>query len=211
MNPVILVIGLVAQLFFSARILTQWLISEKKHKVISPSIFWVFSLSGSFLLFIYGWMRNDFAIITGQFISYYIYIGNLRLKGVWSKVPAILRYFLYFIPAVAVVATLSDIKSFTDTFFRNEDIPAWLIIYGVTGQIIFTLRCIYQWIYSSKIKESGLPAGFWWISITGSLTICSYAILRYDPILILGQSFGMISYARNLMIGYKNKKAEVEQ
>ena len=76
----IYVIGFLAQVFFSARILLQWILSERAKRVISPTIFWQLSILGSYLLFLYGWMRHDFAIILGQLISYYIYIWNLEMK-----------------------------------------------------------------------------------------------------------------------------------
>ena len=72
-----LAIGFLAQTFFSARILVQWILSERARHVLSPTIFWVLSLMGAYLLCIYGWLRNDFAIILGQFISYYIYLLSL--------------------------------------------------------------------------------------------------------------------------------------
>ena len=50
----IYVVGFLAQLFFSARILLQWILSERAKKVISPTIFWQLSLVGSYLLFLYG-------------------------------------------------------------------------------------------------------------------------------------------------------------
>ena len=150
MTLLMLAIGFMAQLFFSARVLIQWLMSEKNHKVLSPTIFWFLSLAGSFLLFVYGWMRNDFAIIMGQMIAYYIYIGNLKLKDAWSKIPLALRYFLLLIPLAALIATLSDFSRFIELFFKNEDIPLWLLTIGITGQIIFTCRFIYQWLYSKR-------------------------------------------------------------
>ena len=73
----IYIIGFLAQLLFSARLLLQWIMSERAKKVVSPSIFWKLSLIGAWLLFIYGWLRDDFAIILGQLISYYIYILSL--------------------------------------------------------------------------------------------------------------------------------------
>lgn len=73
------------------------------------------------------------------------------------------------------------------------------------GQIIFTLRFIYQWIYSKRKDESLLPIGFWIISLFGSLIIVSYAIYRKDPVLILGQSTGLLAYSRNI---YLSKKSE---
>jgi lipid-A-disaccharide synthase-like uncharacterized protein len=69
-NIWIFAIGLLAQLFFSACILSQWIASEKAGKVLSPPAFWILSIAGSYLLFIYGVLRNDFAIILGQFISF---------------------------------------------------------------------------------------------------------------------------------------------
>ena len=55
MSILIFCIGLLAQACFSARILIQWFLSEKKHEVISPTLFWVVSLIGSYLMFYYGW------------------------------------------------------------------------------------------------------------------------------------------------------------
>ena len=74
-------IGFLAQAFFSARILIQWILSERAKRVVSPTAYWVCSLAGSYLLFVYGWLRDDFAIILGQMVSYYIYLWNLNAKG----------------------------------------------------------------------------------------------------------------------------------
>ena len=206
MSILIFCIGLLAQACFSARILIQWFLSEKKHEVISPTLFWVFSLIGSYLMFYYGWLRNDFSIIVGQFISFYIYIGNFRLKGVWRRIPVLFRILLAVTPLLAAIGTLQDSSHFVENFLKNEDIPVWLIVFGTAGQFIFTFRFIYQWIYSSRKQVSALPPTFWVISLVGSCMIVIYGVLRHDPILILGQSFGFLSYIRNLMIGHKSQK-----
>ena len=196
----IYVIGFLAQVFFSARILLQWILSERAKKVISPAIFWQLSIVGSYLLFVYGWLRDDFAIILGQIISYYIYIWNLDKKHQWKKLPFVIRTLLLLTPVAAILYMLKDAGVFVDQFFRNEKIPLWLLIYGSMGQIIFTLRFVYQWIYSKRKDESLLPIGFWVISLFGSLIIVSYAIYRRDPVLILGQSTGLIAYSRNIYL-----------
>ena len=196
----IYVIGFLAQVFFSARILLQWILSERAKKVISPAIFWQLSIVGSYLLFVYGWLRDDFAIILGQIISYYIYIWNLDKKHQWKKLPFIIRTLLLLTQVAAILYMLKDASAFVDQFFRNEKIPLWLLIYGSMGQIIFTLRFVYQWIYSKRKDESLLPIGFWVISLFGSLIIVSYAIYRRDPVLILGQSTGLIAYSRNIYL-----------
>jgi len=65
---------------------------------------------------------------------------------------------------------------------------------------VFTLRFVYQWIYSEKHKKSSLPLGFWLLSLIGSVLILTYAIFRRDPVLFLGHIFGMVVYVRNLVL-----------
>lgn len=202
----IYVIGFLAQICFSGRLLFQWIMSEKAKQVVSPSIFWLLSLLGSYLLFFYGWLRDDFAIILGQFISYYIYIWNLDIKNNWKKIPRPIRYILIATPFLTISYMFSESRAFISQFFRNEDVPLWLLIYGSLGQIIFTLRFIYQWVYSRKRHESILPLGFWLISLLGSAIIVSYAIVRHDPVLILGQSTGLVVYIRNIWILKKQRR-----
>ena len=201
MPPLLVIsIGFLAQAFFSARILVQWILSEKAKRVLSPSIFWILSICGSYLLCIYGWLRDDFTIILGQFISYYIYLWNLNIKGIWKEVPLIFRVILLLTPVVAVGFALSDPASTFENLFNNEEVPLWLLLYGSAGQLLFTMRFIYQYIYSSARQTSILPAGFWIISLVGSLSIVSYGVIRHDIVLIVGQSFGLVAYIRNLMI-----------
>ena len=202
----IYIIGFLAQVCFSGRLLFQWIMSEKAKQVVSPSIFWLLSLLGPYLLFFYGWLRSDFAIILGQLISYYIYIWNLDIKNEWKKIPRPIRYLLIATPFMAIGYMLNELQDFIREFFHNEDIPLWLLIWGSLGQIIFTLRFIYQWIYSRKRQKSLLPLGFWVISLTGSCIIVSYALVRHDPVLILGQSTGLIVYIRNIWIMKHPKK-----
>lgn len=196
----IYIVGFLAQLLFSARLLLQWIMSEKAKKVVSPSIFWKLSLLGAYLLFVYGWLRDDFAIILGQLISYYIYIWNLKKKENWQHVPGAVRYLLVLTPVAAVLFMLKDARGFVEQFFLNEDIPLWAVLFGSMGQIVFTLRFVYQWVYSMRRNESLLPLGFWLISLSGSLIIVAYAFYRKDPVLILGQSTGLVVYCRNIYL-----------
>lgn len=205
-NFVVLAIGFLAQGFFSARILVQWILSERARQVLSPSLFWMLSLAGAYLLCLYGWLRHDFAIVLGQFISYYIYLWNLNLKNLWRRIPLLFRVVLLLTPVAAVLFVLGDFSAFVNSFFRNDDIPLGLLLFGSAGQVLFTLRFVYQWLYSHREKESVLPAGFWIISLAGSLTIVTYGLIRLDAVLIVGQSFGLVAYTRNLCIGRKARK-----
>ncbi len=199
-------VGFIAQGFFSCRMLIQWILSEKAKKVVSPDLYWVCSLVGSILLFVYGWLRNDFAIILGQLISFYIYIWNLNIKGVWHQVHLIFRIAISILPIVAILLMLSDIPLFINNFFHNKAISLSLLIWGSIGQVIFTLRFIYQWYYSYRRGESILPLNFWIISIIGCSIIVSYGIFRLDPVLILGQSIGFFTYSRNMILYKKNNQ-----
>jgi len=202
----IYIIGFLAQIFFAARTILQWILSERAKKVLSPSMYWILSILGSYLFFIYGWLRDDFAILLGQLISYYIYLWNLNEKGLWNKLHNIFKLLLIATPILAIAFAINDAHLFIQNFLQNEKIPLWLIIFGSLGQIIFTLRFVYQWFYSMKRKESLLPLGFWIISLVGSAAIISYGLMRLDPVLILGQSFGFIAYIRNIVIHRKEYK-----
>ena len=137
---IILAIGFTAQLFFSLRTLFQWWKSEKAKKVVSPSAYWVLSVVGSYLFFVYGILRDDFSIVLGQLISYYIYLWNLNAKGIWKRLGLVLQTILLATPVVAVLLMIQDAQTYIANFFRNEDIPFWLVIFGSAGQIIFTFR-----------------------------------------------------------------------
>ena len=87
--------------------------------------------------------------------------------------------------------------SFSEKFF---------LIIGFLGQFLFASRFIVQWIYSEKKNESVIPISFWYLSIFGGLGLLVYAIFRKDPVIITGQSFGLIIYIRNLVLIYKKKR-----
>lgn len=200
---IIYTIGFTAQILFSGRLLVQWILSEKNRKVITPSLFWKLSLLASFLLFVYGYLRDDFAIMLGQSLTYFIYIRNLHLQGEWQKSPVWIRLFLIIFPVLIVVYAYNNGEYDIYQLFNNEDIPLWLLILGVFAQILFTFRFIYQWIYSEKTKISQLPIGFWKLSVLGASLILTYAIFRLDPVLFVGHGAGLIIYIRNIFIWRK--------
>ncbi len=206
-----LCIGFLAQACFSARILVQWILSEKNHHLVSPTLYWVLSLAGSYIMFYYGYLRDDFSIIFGQFLSFYIYIANLYYKGVWRQVPRLLRILLYLTPLVAMALTVHSVGDFAAHFLRNDRVPLPLLIFGTTGQAIFSCRFIYQIIYSIRHGESLMPVSFWVISLVGAGMIFIYAVFRLDWVLMLGQSFGLMAYTRSIFIGRGEKVAKTSK
>lgn len=196
-------VGFVAQLLFSSRLVIQWITSEKQQRVITPTTFWSISLVASLLLFIYGYLRHDFAIMLGQSLTYFIYIRNLQLQGEWKKIPGIVQWLLLLIPSFIVIYYFNNNKIDVNLLFKNENIPLWLLVLGIVSQVIFTFRFVYQWLYSEHRKISALPFGFWLLSFIGSLMILVYAIFRKDPVLFLGHGLGTIIYTRNLILIHK--------
>ena len=200
---VIYSIGFTAQLLFSGRLLLQWILSEKNNKVVTPSVFWILSLLASFLLFVYGYLRDDFAIMLGQSLTYYIYIRNLQIQGHWQKSPKALQLFLFLFPVIIVIFGYNNGRYDILSLFENKAIPSWLLTLGIIAQLTFTLRFVYQWITSEKNKKSQLPVGFWRMSIIGAVLILSYSIIREDPVLFIGHSAGLVIYIRNIFIWKK--------
>jgi lipid-A-disaccharide synthase-like uncharacterized protein len=205
---VIYAIGFTAQLLFSGRLLLQWILSEKNNKLVTPSLFWKLSLLASFLLFVYGYLRDDFAIMLGQSLTYYIYIRNLQLQGQWKKSPKPLQWLLLMFPVIIVIYGYNNGQYDIVTLFENKAIPTWLLTLGVIAQLTFTLRFVYQWITSEKNKSSQLPIGFWRMSVIGAALILSYAIIREDPVLFIGHCAGLVIYIRNIFI-WKRQHYEV--
>ena len=193
-------IGFSAQILFSARLLLQWIASEKQKRVLTPTNFWKISLFASFLLFVYGYLRSDFSIMLGQALTYFIYIRNIQLQGEWSKMSRWLQTFVYFFPFLLFIYSYNNDTYDIQKLFFNENIPLWLLGLGSVAQIVFTLRFIYQWVYSEKIKESVLPMGFWLLSLAGAVLILIYAIIRKDPVLFTGHLVGSIIYVRNMIL-----------
>jgi lipid-A-disaccharide synthase-like uncharacterized protein len=76
---------------------------------------------------------------------------------------------------------------------------SWLVV-GFAGQAMFSGRFLVQWVTSERRRKSIVPVLFWWLSLAGGVLLLSYAVLRRDPVIILGQSAGLVVYLRNLIL-----------
>ncbi len=74
-----ILLGFVAQAFFTMRFLVQWIASERAKRSVVPIAFWFFSLGGGALLLLYAIKRQDPVFIAGQGLGLIIYIRNLWL------------------------------------------------------------------------------------------------------------------------------------
>lgn len=193
-------LGFFAQSLFGARILVQWILSEREGKVVSPTLFWIFSLCGSFLFLVYGVLRSDPVILFGQTISFYIYIRNLQLKKFWKRIPLLLRVIISPLPLILFLGTAFYNPASINNIFNRINFSDPIIIIGTIGQLLLNFRYLYQWYFSEKANESLLPLGFWVISAVASTMVVFYGFNRLDPVLLVAQSMGFVAYCRNIYL-----------
>jgi lipid-A-disaccharide synthase-like uncharacterized protein len=75
----------------------------------------------------------------------------------------------------------------------------WLLL-GISGQALFSLRFIVQWLHSERAGHCVIPPSFWLLSLLGSVALLAYGAYRCDPIIVLGQLPGTAIYLRNLVL-----------
>lgn len=81
---------------------------------------------------------------------------------------------------------------------------AWVAI-GLVGQAAFFGRMFVQWVISERSRVSTVPEIFWWFSLVGGVCLFTYFVWRVDIVGVVGQSTGIVIYARNLRLIRKEK------
>jgi lipid-A-disaccharide synthase-like uncharacterized protein len=87
-----------------------------------------------------------------------------------------------------------------------EQFDVWIAL-GFVAQALFTARFLVQWIASERAGRSVVPVAFWFFSIVGGAALFVYALHRGDPVFIAGQGAGLIVYARNLWLIFRERKS----
>tara|TARA_B100001564_G_C20432039_1_gene574994 strand:- start:305 stop:673 length:369 start_codon:yes stop_codon:yes gene_type:complete len=105
--------------------------------------------------------------------------------------------------AIAVSNLILIVFPFLDIYLSKNPENIMIII-GFGGQALFAARFLIQWIRSESAQKSVIPIAFWYFSITGGIVLLTYAIWRKDPVIIAGQSVGVLIYARNLYFIHRN-------
>ena len=192
-------VGFAGMVVYGLRIIIQWYLSEKAHKVESPGSYWVLSSVGAVIIYIYGWLRKDFSILFGESVGYYIYMWNIKILGLYKKVPKAVIVLQALFPLAILGLIVKDLPTFKQTFLNQSEMPIALLVYGMVGQFVYEIRSVYQLIYSCRLQKSVLPLGHWVLAVIGSLMIISYGIIRHDWVLAIGQ-FSIVFSIRNLIL-----------
>ena len=93
-----------------------------------------------------------------------------------------------------VVDAVAPSPGFLESFLHPL---VWL---GFLGQAVFATRFLVQWWVSEKQKRSVVPKAFWYLSLGGSVLLLTYACIKPEPVLFVGQLFGFVVYSRNLVL-----------
>jgi lipid-A-disaccharide synthase-like uncharacterized protein len=81
------ILGVIAQGFYTMRFVVQWIASERARDSVVPVAFWFFSLGGGILLLIYALYRKDPVFIAGQAFGVFVYLRNLYFIVAKKKQP----------------------------------------------------------------------------------------------------------------------------
>ena len=209
-SPVwVYLIGFAGMTIYGSRILIQWYMSEKSHRVESPGIYWVLASVAAVVLYVYGWLRKDLSIIFGESLGYYIYMWNIKVLGLYKRVPRSVIVLQAIFPLLILALIIRDFPTFSAAFLHNEDVPLKLLIFGLLGQFVYETRTVYQFVYSYRYKGSFLPFGHWVLAVVGSLMIIAYGIIRHDWVLAVGQCSIFFSI-RNLMLSYASRRIKMD-
>lgn len=96
--------------------------------------------------------------------------------------------------------------------FQKLNVTSWAgvawVVLGFGGQAAFSGRWLVQWFVSEKKKTSVVPIAFWWLSLVGGVILFAYFAWRADLVAILGQTSGVVIYARNIRLRYKQDRRE---
>jgi lipid-A-disaccharide synthase-like uncharacterized protein len=169
--------------------------------------FWFFSMLGAVLLLAYASHQRDPVIALGQMVGLAIYLRNIQLlrrQLGQSPVPLFGPWLLLSTLALSagLISNPAPLSALTE---RGE--PIWMAL-GFIGQTLFTGRFIVQLYFSERAHASVNPVHFWYLSMSGSLLLLGYALHTGDGVIILGQSFGMLVYLRNLVLIRRQREAD---
>lgn len=158
---------------------------------------------------------NVFVLVTGamveqaQTIAPHVALHHPRFRDVSAPLPgqkekATDMYLLSHAPLTQSTVEFDETQLSPPDWINRKSL--WLT-FGLLAQSMFFGRFLLQWIVSEKKQESVIPLGFWWLSLAGGLMLFVYAAFYLrDPVIIIGQSTGVIIYLRNLYLIYFKKQ-----
>jgi len=177
---------------FTARVVAQWVMSERQGRSVTPRSFWWLSLIATLAMIVYGFQRMEIPFILGFAINVVPYARNLVLSYRPTRGAGPLALTLCVAAVLGCVALLVTQRdaAIKDTWFY----------FGLAGSLVFNSRFLIQWVQSERSGRSELSLTFWYVSLVGSVTLLIYSFKRLDLVFILGLLFTSIPYVRNIVL-----------
>lgn len=85
--------GLSGELLFFARMLAQWIASERQRRPVIPTVYWYLSLTGACILVAYALHIGSFAVLLPQVVGLFFYTRGLQLDFMAGRRDAERRRF----------------------------------------------------------------------------------------------------------------------
>ncbi|MHC5012270.1 MAG: lipid-A-disaccharide synthase N-terminal domain-containing protein, partial [Planctomycetota bacterium] len=163
-------VGWLGQALFTARMLQQWIRSERAGRSHVTASFWWLSLAGTVALLVYQVHRRDPVFLAGLMVNGAIYVRNLMLLRGEQRVRPRRES-----PLVSVTLGLFAFAGVAVLLFRAGTkvgrfaFEPWLLAWGFAVQAIWSSRFVLQWWVSERGGRSVLPPSFFYASIVGAL------------------------------------------
>ncbi len=214
-------LGFLSSVAFCARMLVQWLSSEKKRESTVTPLFWQLSLCGNLTLMLHAFIQIQFHVALIQAGNAVISWRNLNLMLPKEKHFSLKQtmqiltgaIFLCILGFAVQGMTLSGNAAF---WFRIPATPwqshsishisFWWHMFGCFGLALFSTRFWIQWWYAEKFCCSYFNPAFWWTSLMGEGICLIYFLYIGDPVNYIGPLFGLVPTIRNLMLIYAPHK-----
>jgi lipid-A-disaccharide synthase len=213
-------LGFLANIFFAARFILQWIKSEKVHQSHFSDSFWTISLWGSLLMTLHSFIQIQYPVCLIQACNAILYGRNLQLIRhqknelmPFSKVCLCLAILVAGLTAAfmaqswLVFGQLEWMR--VPDFIEPKGMHVsfmWNAI-GFCGTFLFASRFWIHWWRAEKDFTKALKSDFWIISLVGSVLALAYFIHIKDLVNIIGFGAGMVPYMRNLILMKKAQKS----
>ncbi len=199
-------VGWLGQAFFTARVLIQWLVSERAGKSVVPLAYWWLSFAGAVALVTYQMHRKDPVFLAGAAVNLAIYVRNLHmLYRSPDHKPRKANPVLPVLAGLVALIAIGVIMWQAGEKVMRFDLPLPWFVLGFAGQAIWSGRFVLQWYVSERRGRSVLPPAFFWVSIVGAVMLLIYATYDRpdkgpDWVMIAAFALNPIPYVRNLML-----------
>ncbi len=217
-------LGFLANLFFAARFILQWINSERTHQSHFSNSFWTMSLWGSLLMTMHSFIQVQFPVCLIQACNVVLYWRNLQLTKYQKKelipfskvciwlIILIISTTLAFMAQSWIAFGVLEWMRVPD-FFEPKDSHVSLMwnAIGFCGTFLFASRFWLHWWRAEKNLADALRSDFWIISLAGSILALGYFIQIKDLVNIISFSAGMVPYIRNLILMKRSPKMTLKQ